>query len=123
MFHFCYFRFTSALKSIIMDLANRMIQCQQCLKREFNPKNGVVCSLTHAKPAFEGKACPDFDEDSKVDKERARQIGAATYRTDKEKALKNAPRQPITAKMVFTVIGGILLVIIVIAIRVAIRYS
>ena len=106
-----------------MDLANRMIQCQQCLKREFNPRNGVVCSLTHAKPTFEGKECPDFDEDPKVDKERARQIGAATGRTEREERLKNEPRQPITTKAVLTVVGTVLLIIIVIAIRVAIRYG
>lgn len=106
-----------------MDLANRMIQCQQCKKREFNPRNGVVCSLTHAKPAFEGKECPDFEEDPKVDKERARQIATSTGRAEREAAIKNAPRQPVTAKAVFAVIGGILLVIIVIAIRIAIRYN
>ena len=106
-----------------MDLANRMIQCQQCKLREFNPRNGVVCSLTHAKPAFEGKECPDFKEDPKVDKERARQIATATGRAAREQEIMDAPKEPITAKTVFAVIGGILLVIIVIAIRVAIRYS
>ncbi len=106
-----------------MDLANRMIQCQQCLIREFNPRNGVVCSLTHAKPEFEGKECPDFEEDPKVDKERARQIATATGRAEREKALKNAPRQPISTKAVLSVIGTILLVAIIIAIRIAIRYG
>jgi len=94
-----------------------MIQCQQGLIREFNPKNGVVCSLTHPKPELEGKECPDFEKDSKVDKERARQIVTATGRAEREKALKNAPRQPVSAKAVLSIIGTILLVAIIIAIR------
>lgn len=37
--------------------------CAVCTKRSFNPKFGIVCSLTQEVASFEG-SCPDYSEDA-----------------------------------------------------------
>lgn len=36
--------------------------CRTCKKRTFNPEQGIVCSLTNAKPTF-GDECPELELD------------------------------------------------------------
>ncbi len=43
---------------------NRINLCKQCEKREFNPKVGLLCSLTHEKPSFDGE-CINLKNDTK----------------------------------------------------------
>ena len=38
--------------------------CQYCTNRQFDPENGVFCSLTGEKPEFENR-CPDFNKDTR----------------------------------------------------------
>ncbi|MGQ1948689.1 DUF4328 domain-containing protein [Geofilum sp. OHC36d9] len=44
---------------------NKLDFCKKCKKRKFDTKQGVVCSLTNEKPAFEDN-CPDFENDAIV---------------------------------------------------------
>ena len=41
-------------------LQQRMPWCKTCSKEKFDLKQGVLCGLTQAKPAFEG-TCPDYE--------------------------------------------------------------
>lgn len=50
-----------------MTLAQKLNQCEQCKKRDFSPKNGLVCSITKEKPDFEDE-CPDFEIDHRIQK-------------------------------------------------------
>ena len=43
--------------------------CQYCTNRTFDTENGVICSLTDEKPAFEDR-CPDFEKDIELVKKR-----------------------------------------------------
>lgn len=98
-----------------MNLANKLLLCQQCTKRGFNPKTGINCSLTGEKPAFENE-CQDFNRDEKVDPSLARQIANDAVR-------KPEKREPITAKTIGGIILTIIIVAVVIGIRIAIRYG
>lgn len=44
---------------------NKIDTCKTCTKREFDKKQGLVCSLTKAKPTFES-TCPDYEQDAKT---------------------------------------------------------
>lgn len=39
--------------------------CRRCLNRKFDMQQGLICSLTNQKAAFE-QTCPDYNEDSSV---------------------------------------------------------
>lgn len=43
--------------------------CKKCKRRQFDPKQGIVCGLTSKKPEFISE-CPDFERDSSF-KDRA----------------------------------------------------
>jgi hypothetical protein len=45
-----------------MTLDDQLKFCRVCNNRKFNPELGVVCSLTQAKPSFEGN-CATFSLD------------------------------------------------------------
>lgn len=45
-----------------MTHKDRVEICDQCLNRGFNPKLGLICSLTNAQPDFED-SCPEYKED------------------------------------------------------------
>lgn len=45
-----------------MTNAERCAICKMCTKRSFTPEQGIVCSLTGAKPTFEGE-CPEYAVD------------------------------------------------------------
>ena len=45
-----------------MTLDERLKYCKICLNRKMDYSTGLVCSLTNAKPAFEG-TCPSFNLD------------------------------------------------------------
>lgn len=47
---------------LIMTNAERCAICKMCTKRSFTPEQGIVCSLTGAKPTFEGE-CPEYAVD------------------------------------------------------------
>jgi len=47
-----------------MKLEERLSYCQTCNKRGFNPKFGVVCSLTNELPNFKN-SCIDYHENAK----------------------------------------------------------
>lgn len=90
-----------------MDTALRRLEiCKQCQKRKFG-ENGLICSLTEAKPAFNGQ-CLDFETDQKA---AQREIAAATYKQQqgKEEGGKNS----------YWWVIGVVLVIIRIIIRLA----
>lgn len=54
-----------------MTREEQMKYCGVCAKRGFNPKKGVICSLTYDVATFSG-TCPDFvvDEQEKQSEER-----------------------------------------------------
>lgn len=64
-----------------MNREQRLEYCQQCTKRGFSPKKGVVCSLTNEHAAFED-TCPDFEADPKV-----------VHQYKKEQEVKQAAQQ------------------------------
>jgi magnesium-transporting ATPase (P-type) len=39
--------------------------CKSCTKRKYDSQQGILCSLTDAKPTFEN-TCPDFQQDEKI---------------------------------------------------------
>lgn len=45
-----------------MTNSERCDICKMCTKRSFTPEQGIVCSLTGAKPTFEGE-CPEYSVD------------------------------------------------------------
>ncbi len=45
-----------------MDNKDRYARCSECGKRTFSTSEGLLCSLTSAKPTFED-SCPNFDGD------------------------------------------------------------
>lgn len=45
-----------------MNREHQLSFCEKCTKREFSPKEGIVCSLTSAQATFE-KNCVDFEVD------------------------------------------------------------
>ena len=46
-----------------MKTTSEMVKvCRTCKKRTFNPEQGIVCSLTNAKPTF-GDECPELELD------------------------------------------------------------
>jgi len=47
-----------------MNIAQRLITCEQCEKRKFNQNTGLVCSLTLSQPEFQND-CIDFEMDPK----------------------------------------------------------
>ena len=48
---------------------NQIATCKQCTKRKFDPEQGIVCSLTNEKPAFED-SCPDFVKDETIKQQK-----------------------------------------------------
>ena len=49
-----------------MDSREKVLSyCQYCTNRQFDPKSGVLCSLTGEKPEFENR-CPDFNKDTRL---------------------------------------------------------
>lgn len=48
-----------------MTSQEKLSVCKQCLNRKFDSKQGIVCSLTDAKPTFE-EQCEEFDHDASV---------------------------------------------------------
>lgn len=53
--------------------------CNDCRLKEFNLKQGNLCSLTHQKPEFEG-TCPNFEELPENEKPRSLDSGYAEER-------------------------------------------
>lgn len=47
-----------------MTREQRLSYCERCLKKDFSPNLGMVCSLTQERATFEN-TCADFDEDPK----------------------------------------------------------
>lgn len=48
-----------------MTSQEKLSVCKQCLKRKFDSNQGIVCSLTSAKPTFE-EQCEEFGHDASV---------------------------------------------------------
>ena len=48
-----------------MNDQQRLAVCELCSNKGFSPRNGVICSITSERPAFEGE-CKDFEEDPKM---------------------------------------------------------
>jgi len=48
-----------------MTSQEKLSVCKQCLKRKFDSQQGIVCSLTSAKPIFEDQ-CDEFGHDASV---------------------------------------------------------
>ena len=46
-----------------MTREERLLQCKQCTNRGFSPQNGIICKITDAIAAFEGR-CTDYNEDA-----------------------------------------------------------
>lgn len=45
-----------------MDRVAQLEYCKTCIRREFSPKKGIVCSLTKEQATF-AVFCDDFQED------------------------------------------------------------
>lgn len=43
--------------------------CKSCSNRKFDSQQGILCSLTEAKPSFEDN-CSDFIQDEKIIKRK-----------------------------------------------------
>ncbi len=48
----------------IMTREEQLEFCSVCTKRNFNPKMGIICSITNEKATFDG-ICTDYNEDEK----------------------------------------------------------
>lgn len=67
-----------------MTHAERIAICSVCTKRAFNPKQGIICSLTKEKADFEG-SCADYHEDSKevrIEKQKIKSIQSDTNKSN-----------------------------------------
>lgn len=53
---------------LTMTREEQLVYCKQCQNRKLDPKQGLVCSLTNEKAAFEG-TCPDFKKDDSISDE------------------------------------------------------
>lgn len=67
-----------------MTREERLKFCEQCTKRKFDMKMGLVCSLTGEQATFEG-TCPDYDEDAEAkfnveNRSRSLQYGTGSIR-------------------------------------------
>jgi len=80
-----------------MDIKERLVLCKQCEKRAYDPNSGVVCSLTSAKPVFEGN-CGDFV----IDPKEAQKQAARTQVYEEEKSKNHS---------VWIIIGVILIIL------------
>ena len=103
------------------------MECMQCKKRGFNPKVGVICSLTNAARTLESN-CPEYEEDPAVDKERTLRAVRAQMASDNEKRYREqqANRSPKekrtdTARIILWVAITIIIFIIVFVIKSSIR--
>ena len=45
-----------------MERADRVAFCERCIKREFSPQKGIICSLTMEQADFQGN-CKGYSED------------------------------------------------------------
>lgn len=50
-----------------MNLTEKLEYCEQCKKRDFSSKSGLIYSLTKEKPVFES-TCQDFEADKRIQK-------------------------------------------------------
>ena len=105
-----------------MDKTNQFLECQLCKKRAFNSRIGIVCSLTNEKRAVE-EACPDFEEDPKVDKEKARANALAQARQIIEKNKSPEQKRKEKSIAIWSTIIAILIALIFVTIRIIIRHS
>lgn len=79
-----------------MTRQEQLAFCQKCTKREFSPKQGLVCSLTSEKATFQGE-CPDFEIDQQ--EERNLKMVEENRKAEEGSSLSG------------TIIGGVLMII------------
>lgn len=88
-----------------MTLDEQLKFCRVCLNRKFDMNVGVICSLTSAKPTFEG-TCPTFKAD---EAEATRLAGVERAAAESEEGGTFAPeKKGIKAG----VLGGVVMMVI-----------
>jgi hypothetical protein len=89
-----------------MTLDERLKYCKICLNRKMDFNVGLVCSLTNAKPAFEG-TCPSFS----LDQPEADRL-IALEKAAQEEESSSGSFAPEKAGIKKGVIGGIIMIVI-----------
>ncbi len=89
-----------------MTLKEQLRFCQICENRKFSAQQGIVCSLTDAKPTFK-ENCPDF----KIDKAEAERK-ATQEREIQEQEEMSGGFAPEKAGVKKGVMGGVVMMVI-----------
>jgi hypothetical protein len=75
--------------------------CSVCLKRDFDPKQGIVCGITSAKPEFVG-SCEEYEENER----------AVYHEQQKKNSLRADTKKGINrGRYALFIVGGLYLII------------
>ena len=89
-----------------MTRQEQLRYCKTCLKRHFDPRRGIVCTLTDEKAAFDA-ACPNYDRDEAVQLAQDTSSNQERKRTKVHKPVSITPKvkEKITKDDLYLILG------------------
>ena len=81
-----------------MNRETQLVFCKQCQKRAFNPKSGIICSITNEQASFIDD-CENFEKDLKTENVELSSAGAK-------------PDEALSKESTFKIVIGVIIAIV-----------